>query len=203
MSSKESKLQRAKRLGKLVIKPKKVEEPVKPKKKKLVIKEKPVIKPKPEERIKLVIAEADTKKAIKIRKEIKEIKNLIPKSKYKYDLVKAGAEEAGAGAGAGSSATYDRDELEKDLRKLQQKLMLADINIKVGNIVAEDRYAYKTIKLTPAKITYKKIGYQGWEGDYYTFIPSDKQYQGEEKESIQEFLMNTLDIGVIKYYNYK
>ena len=38
---KENKLQRAKRLGKLVIKPKKVEEPVKPKKKKLVIKEKP------------------------------------------------------------------------------------------------------------------------------------------------------------------
>jgi len=36
---KENKLQRAKRLGKLVIKPKKVEELVKPKKKKLVIKE--------------------------------------------------------------------------------------------------------------------------------------------------------------------
>ena len=38
---KENKLQRAKRLGKLVIKPKKVEEPVKPKKKKLVIKKVP------------------------------------------------------------------------------------------------------------------------------------------------------------------
>ena len=172
--------------------------PYKPTVKKLKIGKEPVepkpVEPKPFEPKKLVIAEPDTKKAIKIRKEMKEIKNLIPKSKYKSDL-----EDAGAGAGAGSSATYDKDELEKDLQKLQRKLMLADNNIKVGNIVADGRWAMKITKLTPSYITYEIIGQQGWEGDYYTV----KRQRGEVRDHLQDFLIYTLEIGVNKYINYK
>ena len=78
MSAKENKLQRAKRLGKLVIKPKKVEEPVKPKKKKLVIKAKiPTINiTEAPKKKRLVIKEIDkptpykpTVKKLKIGKE--------------------------------------------------------------------------------------------------------------------------------------
>ena len=77
---KENKLQRAKRLGKLVIKPKKVEEPVKPKKKKLVI------KPKPKKVVKSKEPESFDRWDEEVKELYRETKGKLPKT-YKGEVL--------------------------------------------------------------------------------------------------------------------
>ena len=178
-------------MKKFKIVPKKTEE-TKKKKFKIVPK-----KPKAPTRINQ--PETEIKKAKKFREEMDKIKKLIPLSKNKDDG------DAGAGAGAGSSATYDRTELKNEIQKLRIKLILADNNVKVGNVVGGRHDAYKIIKITPVNITYERVGYRARNNDLYTFGSDDAKKPwnvGETKISVYEFITENLDMGSLAITQY-
>ena len=138
--------------------------------------------------------ETELKKAKKIREKMDHLKSLLPLSKYKT------WEDDGAGAGAGSSATYDREELESEIQPLRIKLLLADNNVAVGNIVGGDsNTAYKILKMTPANITYKKVGYRGRDNNLYLHLTDDAK---ELKSSNREFIADDLDLGSLTTTQY-
>ena len=85
------------------------------------------------------------------------------------------------------------------------KLLLADNNVGVGNVVGGRHDAFKITKMTKATITYQRVGYRGRSGDLFSF-DSDEAMKpsnvGETKTPVHKFIMDNLDLGSLALTQY-